>query len=245
MTNLSRLDVIRLLAFIMLLVLPVKSGSQHQLPPIAEQVAKTYGLDSFGQIDGIRYTFNAEFPGVQLSHKWEWNPKTNTVSYEGKDKEGKPVKVTYPRSQLSSQTDAVKNEIEPSFVNDQYWLLFPLHVAWDGASVTDEGMQKLPLGKTSAQRVVVKYPAEGGGYTPGDTWELYVGTDKRVQEFIYRRGGPKKPSLVIATWAGYKKAGPLLFSTDHRGTADGKPLRISFSDVSVRVAGSETWINAQ
>jgi len=59
----------------------------------------------------------------------------------------------------------------------------------------------------------VKYAAEVGGYTPGDTWELYVGKDNRVEQFAYHRGGPKKPGLVIATWAGYKKAGPLLIST--------------------------------
>jgi len=34
----------------------------QQRPPIIEQVAKTYGLDSFGQIDAIRYTWNAQFP---------------------------------------------------------------------------------------------------------------------------------------------------------------------------------------
>jgi hypothetical protein len=50
---------------------------------------------------------------------------------------------------------------------------------------------------------------------------------------------------VIATWTDYKKAGPLLISTDHRGTADENPVRISFSDVSVKVAGSENWIKAQ
>jgi len=244
MTNLSRLDVIRPLTFTMLFILSATSGAQ-QRPPIAEQVAKTYGLDSFGQIEAIRYTFNAQFPGVNLSRSWEWRPKTDTVSYEGKDKEGKPIKVNYQRSQLSSQSDAVKNEIDPAFINDQYWLLFPFHVVWDGSpSVTDEGMQKLPLAKTSAERVVVKYPSDGG-YTPGDTWELYVGADKRVKEFIYHRGGPKKPGVVIATWGGYKKAGPLLFSTDHRGTADGKPLRISFSNVAVQLAGSGNWINAQ
>ena len=87
----------------------------------------------------------------------------------------------------------------------------------------DKGKQKLPLGKGSAEQIVVKYTA--GGYTPGDTWELFLGSDNRVEEFIYRRGGPKKPSLVITTWAGYKKAGPLLISTDHRGTADGKPVQ--------------------
>ena len=143
---------------------------------------------------------------------WEWNPKTDTVSYEGKDKEGKPIKVTYQRSQLGSQSDAIQNEIEPTFVNDQYWLLLPFHVVWDSsATVTDEGMQKMPIGNASAERVVVKYPSEGG-YSEGDTWELYVGADKRVEEFIYRRGGTKKPSVVTTTWTDYKKAGPLLIS---------------------------------
>jgi len=243
MTDLSRLDLIRLLAFSILFIFPAASRAE-QLPPIAEQMAKTYGLDSFGQVEGIRYTFNLEFPGVKRSETWEWQPKTDTVSYEGKDKEGNPIKVTYQRSQLSSQSDAVKNEIDPAFINDQYWLLFPLHVAWDGANVTDEGRYNLPIGKTRAERVVVKYRSDRG-YTPGDTWELYLGPDGRVEEFLYRRGGAKKPSVVIATWEGYKQAGPLLISTDHRGTADGKPLRVTFSDVSVKVAGSENWINAQ
>src|SRR5437667_12909283 len=109
------------------LILAAASSAQT-VPPIAEQIAKTYGLDSFGQIEAIRYTFNAQFPGVNLSRSWEWRPKTDTVSYEGKDKEGKPIKVNYQRSQLSSQSDAVKNEIDPAFINDQYWLLFPFHV---------------------------------------------------------------------------------------------------------------------
>jgi hypothetical protein len=244
MTTLRRLDAIRLSVFGMLLLLPAASWAQ-QRPPIVDQMAKAYGLDSFGQIEGIRYTFNAEFPGAKLSRSWEWNPKSDTVSYEGKDKEGKPVKATYPRAQLGSQSDAVKNEIDPAFVNDQYWLLFPFHMVWDSsATLTDEGMQKLPLGSGSAERVVVKYPSEGG-YAPGDTWDIYVGADKRIVAFVYHKGTAKKPNEVIATWADYKKAGPLLISTDHRGTADGQPLSISFSDVSVKVTGSENWINAQ
>ncbi len=243
MTNASRVTMLRLLAFG---VLPLAANSWAQKrPPIAEQIAKTYGRDSFGQIEGIRYTFNAEFPGVKLSRRWEWEPKTDQVSYEGKDETGKPVKLTYLRSQLGSQAPDVQDEIDPAFINDQYWLVFPLHVSWDSsADVQDKGMHKLPLGKGSAERVLVKYPPEGG-YTPGDTWELYVGSDHQVREFIYHRGGSKKPRVVVATWAGYKQAGPLLISTDHRGTADGKPLRVFFSDVSVKLTGSDTWINAQ
>jgi hypothetical protein len=247
-------NIIRLLAFTVLaLVLTTSCGQkggspvsqQIAKPYTSEQIAKTYGLDSFGQIEAIRYTWNAQFPGVNVSHSWVWEPKTNKVSFEGKDKEGKPVKVSYLRAELSSQPDTVKNEVDPSFLNDNYWLIFPFHAYWDtSATVTDQGMKQLPLGNGSAQLVSVKYP-QGGGYTPGDTWDLYVGKDDRVEQFVYHRGGPKKPSIVIATWEGYKKAGPLLVSTDHNGTADGNPLRIFISDVSVKLRGSENWINAQ
>jgi hypothetical protein len=244
MTNAKRLPMFRLLAVAML-ILTSTCWAQNR-PPIIEQIAKAYGLDSFGQIDAIRYTWNAQFPGVNVSRSWVWEPKTNKVSYEGKDKDGKPVKVTYMRSELSSQSDAVKNEVDPGFTNDNYWLLFAFHAYWDtSATVTDQGMHKLPLGNGSAELVAVKYPAEGGGYTPGDTWELYVGKDNRVEQFAYHRGGPKKPSLVIATWAGYKKAGPLMISTEHRGTADGKPLHLFFSDVAVKLTGSDTWVDAK
>ena len=235
---------IRLLPILGVMVLAVTSWAQ-QRPPIVEKLANTYGLQSFGQIEAIRYTWHAQFPGVDVSRTWTWEPKTGQITYEAKDKDGKPVKVTYLRSQLSSQPANVKDEIDPGFVNDNYWLIFPFHVYWDtGATVTDEGMQKLPLGKGSADKVVVKYPSDVG-YTPGDTWTLYVGADGRVEEFRYDRGGPKKPSVVIATWAGYKKAGPLLISTEHRGTADGKPFHLWFTNVAVKLAGSDTWTEAK
>jgi hypothetical protein len=227
------------------LVLASSCWAQNR-PPILDQIVKTYGLDSYGQIEAIRYTFDLTFPGVHLVRSWEWEPKTGKVTYEAKDKDGKPVKVTYMRSELNSQPDMVKNEVEPGFVNDNYWLLFPFHAYWDtSAKVTDEGMQKLPMGGGSAEKVVVKYPAELGGYTPGDTWELYVGKDKRVEQMVYHRGGPKKPSVVIVKWAGYKMAGPLLVSTEHPGTADGNPLHLVLSNVAVKVTGSDKWMDAK
>jgi hypothetical protein len=246
MTKLARFTTI-LCLFLAVLLLAGISMAQTR-PPIVEQLAKTYGLDSYGQIDAVRYTFNLELPAlkVNLSRTWTWEPKTGQVTYESKDKDGKPVKVTYNRNQLNSAPDNVKNEIEPGFVNDNYWFIFPFHVDWDtSAVVTEKDNQKLPLGKGTAKLVSVKYPAEVGGYTPGDTWDLYVGADGRVKEFIYHRGGPKKPSNVTTTWAGYKKAGPLLVSTDHRGTADGSPCRIFFSNVAYRLAGSDNWMDAQ
>jgi hypothetical protein len=52
-------------------------------------------------------------------------------------------------------------------------------------------------------------------------------------------------SVVNSKWLDYKKAGPIVVSLDHRGTGDGKPLRIFFTDVAVKLAGSDTWMKVQ
>lgn len=241
MANSRLITAIRLLPIFSVMILSASSWAQ-QRPPIVEKIAKTYGLESFGQIEAIRYTFNV---GINFSRSWTWQPKTDEVTYQGKDKSGKPVKVTYLRSQLASQSVAVQKDIDPAFINDQYWLLLPFHVVWDtSATVDDAGRQKLPLGTGSAEKVVVKYPSTGG-YAPGDTWDLYVSPDGRIKEMVYHRGGPKKPGVVVALWADYKKAGPLLVSLDHQATVDGQPRHIFFSNVAVKLAGSNTWVNAQ
>jgi hypothetical protein len=244
MARLGRFALIHFLVFGMPLVAATSWAQTRS--PIVEQLAKTYGLDSFKQVEAIRYTFNLRLQGLNLSRSWVWEPKTGQVSYEGKDKDGKPVKVTYLRSKLYEESAIVKNEVDPAFVNDNYWVIFPFHVYWDspGADVQDMGEKKLPLGKGSAKLVRVKYSSKGG-YTPGDTWDLYVGSDERIEEMVYHRGGPKKPSLVTVTWKDYKKAGPLLFSIDHRGTADAKPVRVYFSNVAVKLVGSDAWMSAQ
>ncbi len=245
MRNLSLLNGIRFLAFGLLLILSPAAGAQAR-SPIAEKIAKAYGLDSYGQVEAIRYTFNIK-GAITVSRSWVWEPKTGKISYEGLDKDGKPVKVTFVQSQVTADSLIAKEKIDWFFVNDNYWAFLPFHLYWDssGTKVQDMGMQKLPLENGSAKLVTVKYPK--GGYTPGDTWDLYVGSDYRIKEMVYHRGSPKSPvpALVTVTWAGYKKAGPLLFSTEHRGTADGKPLHLFFSDVAAKTMGSKNWIKAQ
>ena len=97
------------------MVLAATSRAQTR-PPILEQIAKAYGIDSYGKIEAIRYTWNGEITGLfKASHAWEWEPKTGKISYEGKDKDGNPVKVSYLQSQLNSQPAMVKDTVQPSF----------------------------------------------------------------------------------------------------------------------------------
>src|SRR5215475_5444917 len=105
----SRALLVNVLAIAALLM---PAAIQAQKPPLAEATAKEFGLDSWDKIEAIRYTFNVSFPGVNLSRTWTWEPKTSRVTYEGKDKEGKPVKVTYLHSDMGSQSADVKENID-------------------------------------------------------------------------------------------------------------------------------------
>ena len=98
MTYSGRVTIVGLLGF-WVLVLASNSWAQ-QRPPILEPIVKTYGLDSFGQIEGIRYAVSLDFPGVKLSHTWEWEPQTGRVFYEGKDKDSSRSK--FPISAASA-----------------------------------------------------------------------------------------------------------------------------------------------
>jgi hypothetical protein len=92
---------------------------------------------------------------------------------------------------------------------------------------------KTPLKGLAAHDVVVGPTHDGGYYVEG-------AKTSHPALFVHDEMG-----TVKATWEGYKKAGPLLVSTEHRGTADGNALRLSFSDVAVTVTGSDEWISAQ
>jgi hypothetical protein len=210
---------------------------------IRRQIADAYGFSSWGQVQQIRYTWNVDAGTVKIARTWTWEPKTDHVTFEGKDKNGKPLKVDYTRGSMSS--DVVKNT-DPDFINDQYWLLFPFHLVWDkDVSVEDKGMATAPMGsKAKARKVSVTYPKTGGGYTPGDSYDLYLGSDNRIIGWIFHEGGTPKTSLMT-TWSDYKSAGPIFIALDHRGTHNDKPIRIFFTDVAVKLAGTNEMTQAK
>jgi len=203
-----------------------------------EELADAYGLKHFDQVEELRYTFNVQLPDRVISRAWSWEPKQDRVTFRGTAEQGGSV--VYERSALAGQPSEQIKKVDPWFVNDNYWLLFPLRLSWDqSASVTaDEAPAALPIGTGSARRVVVRYPPNEG-YTPGDVYELFIGASDRIVQWIYRKGGDPKPTR-IATWEDYRRVGPLTLSLDHRGP-DGV-FRVWFTDVAVRVTGQPGWI---
>ena len=205
---------------------------------IRQKVAEAYGIQSFGQIEQMRYTFNVQAGDKHVSRSWIWQPKTDEVIFTA-GSEAQPV--TYNRKKISAATPDNLRKIDGRFINDNYWLLFPIHMAWDHQAKVDEvGRQDLPIGSGKASCLVVSYPPEGG-YTPGDVYDLFLDDNFRIIQWIYRKGGSKVPTRVAA-WDDYRQVGPLVLSLNRPG-AD-KNFRVWFTNVAVKTSGSADWINA-
>lgn len=214
------------------------SGQGEETRPMTlrERIGNAYGVHYFHQVEQIQYTFNARIGEKQIRRFWIWEPKLDRVTFKGMDYQ---AAVTYYRHDIGTTESAALKKVDAWFINDNYWLLFPFHIAWDGnITVEDLGRRKLPLGGGKAQCVVIRFPA-AGGYTPGDVYEIYLNDDSRLVQWVYRRGGSAEPTR-ITTWENYRQAGPLVLSLDHHAGDDN--FRLWFSGVGVKLAGIDNWM---
>jgi hypothetical protein len=209
-------------------------ASRPQKDP-RHDLARRYGMTSFDQVEILRFTFNAQVGTKTVRRTWIWKPRARAVTAAAANE--RPT-VTFTHPPGSGQIDDGIRKLDAQFVNDIYWLLFPLHLVWDTtATVEDRGRTPRPMGDGQARRIVVSYPPEGG-YTPGDVYELFIDDDGLIAEWIYRRGGATTPTRM-STWEDHRRLGPLLVSLDHQGP-DG--FRVWFSDVALMLRNGEDWL---
>lgn len=204
---------------------------------LRQAVASAYGVEAFDRVEQIRFTFNVRSGEKTIRRSWRWEPREDRVTFIPED--GSPER-TYERERMDASGDPELLDIDAHFVNDQYWLLFPFHLVWDReATVEDRGTAALPIGEGTARRLVVRYPAEGGGDSAGDIYEVFVGPDLLLQQWIYRKAGAEEPTRM-STWEDHRRIGPLVLSLDHKGEVE--TFRVWFSNVSLRLAISDQWI---
>jgi len=217
------------LALMLLFVFPTNNSAQTRTESFAKKIADKYGLQSFSKVNSVSFIFNVKTKTRKISRSWYWEPATNKVTYKGPGKDGKEISYSYITGNVD-KNDSLKTFVDARFINDQYWLLFPFHLVWDKkAELTDAGMKPYPISKKESHCLIVKYPPSAGGYTPGDIFELYIGKDNLIHEWVYRQGGKKNGRAL--TWEDYKNFNGLKISTVHN-VAD-KSFKLWFSDVKV------------
>ena len=229
------------IAVVLLLAVGITScagRSKEHITTARQLIAESYGLQHFSEVEKIQYTFNVKLGEKLISRFWIWEPRLDRVTFKGMDYQ---EAITYNREEIEGTESNKLKKIDAWFINDNYWLLFPYHVAWDtNANVEDIGRQGLPMGDGKARCVVVTHPATGG-YTPGDVYDLFLDDQYRLMQWVYRRGGSEKPTR-ISTWEDHRKAGPLTLSLNHQG--EDKNFRVWFTNVGVKMVGADRWLFA-
>jgi hypothetical protein len=189
----------------LLLVLGCGPASEAPAPTpgeaLAAEVADAVGLSAWRELSHLRFTWRHVPKGIERTYEWTC-ASGKVVVTRGENT------VEIPRERPGP--DAGEEEIgaHKAFVNDSYWLLFPLLMTEDGSEKRDLGVQEVPgfpgLGERRA--LDVRYPAEGG-YTPGDRYVLYLGDDHRPVAWAFHRGGAEEPTLVALRTARREVAG--------------------------------------
>jgi hypothetical protein len=208
------------------------AGETHQetAQEAIQKIAQAAGIDAFGSIESISYTFNAELGERTFLRAWTWRPKTDEVTLQG---ETDALDVQYQRAQIASGSADTLTDLDKKFINDLYWLMFPFQVVWDSTvsveSLSPEAAAVVPEAFAGLR---VRYP-EGVGYTPGDIYDLFYDKDYQVTHWVFRKGGSAEPTR-ITDWTNYENFGPLSLSLTR--DAPDSSLRLWFENVSVELA---------
>ncbi len=93
-----------------------------------------------------------------------------------------------------------------------------------------------------SQKVVAQWPNEGG-YTPGDTYELFLDGEGVIRAWTFHKhkNRNKNPAERSTGFGGYQQVGPLLLPLDQRGT---KAFHLWFSDVTLTLHSGEQITSA-
>ncbi len=195
--------------------------SEEQNLEIHEKIALANGLEEFDSINKIKFTFNVKVNDTLRSQrKWVWNLDSDKIMLTEKDS---------TMSYIKKDSIAMENEyIDQRFINDSYWLLFPYQLKWSNARISEANTAKAPISGKEMQMLTVSYPSEGG-YTPGDSYDIYFDKDLLIREWVYKSAGGGRE--MATTWEDYEDYNGVLISKMHR-SGDGS-FELFFTDISL------------
>ena len=213
-----------ILAFMIVLC---SAGAMANPPTLEQQIIAAQGIDKWDQVSRVQFEFVVDRGGKEVVRRaWDWRPQDGTaLMTSGSDA---PTSIT-----IGMTEGEAEKKVEADWINDTFWLMFPIHLAWGSEdTVTDLGEAPAPISGVPTRKVLIAYPASGGGVTPGDEYDLFLDLKTmRPVEWNYRKGG--KEAWRPLTWEDYKTVGPLTLSTRHRSKDGAVELRMENLRVEV------------
>lgn len=197
------------------------SLEENKEETIAQEIARAHGFENFKDVEEIKFTFNVKVgDSVRTSRSWHWKTNNDEIRLTEGD-----ISRTYIKDDSIADDE---KELDQKFINDSYWFLFPYQLVWSDAEISEEKKAEAPISKKEMRNITVSYPSEGG-YTPGDSYELFYEDDLILKEWIYKSADGSRESPT--TWEDYQDFNGLKIARSHK-SPDGS-FELFFSGIEV------------
>jgi len=190
---------------------------------INEKIAYAHGFENFEEIEEINFTFNVKVNDSLRSKRiWRWKPKEKEVRLTENN-------ITLNYNQNNKELSDEERSIDRKFINDSYWLLFPFQLVWSNAEFEEEQEATAPISNEKMNKLTVTYPDEGG-YTPGDTYEIFYNDDYKLKEWVYKAADGNRETAT--TWENYQDYQGLKIATSHKSPE--RNFELFFTNIEIK-----------
>ncbi|WP_435261632.1 hypothetical protein [Tenacibaculum sp. nBUS_03] len=183
-----------------------------QKKDILDSLAISYGLEHFKKIKNIQFTFNAKKESKTISRQWLWLPKQNIVVKDNKTS----FKLYNSESNIN----------EHQFINDLYWLSFPIQLIKDRNSI------RYHVENISSYRKLIIQYINNKGNSPNDIYELYLDKNLTIAKWIYRKAGNLKPTLET-TWESHRNYEGIKLSLVRNSDSISDNFKVWFENIQI------------
>ena len=198
----------------------ISESSTSKEESITSKIADANGFENFEKVNQLYFTFNVKVNDtVRSQRSWKWYPKENKIELTEKGETFSYIK----KDTLDEQAKVA----DQKFINDTYWLLFPYQLMWSDFNFEFNQTATAPISQQQMQGLTVNYG--DGGYTPGDTYRLYLSDDLMVKEWTYESAGGR---TLTTTWEDYETFNGIPISK-MRKSPDGS-FQLYFTDIEVK-----------
>ncbi len=199
----------------------ISKSSTSDKESITTKIAYANGFENFEKVNQLDFTFNVKVNDtVRSQRSWKWYPKENKIELTEKGETFSYIK----KDTLDEQAKAA----DQKFINDTYWLLFPYQLMWSEFNFEFNQTATAPISQQQMQGLTVNYSGDGG-YTPGDTYLLYLSDDLMVKEWTYESAGGR---ILTATWEDYETYNGIKISKMHKSPDES--FQLYFTDIEVK-----------
>lgn len=196
------------------------SESTSTNDPITTRIAYANGFQNFDDVERLNFTFNVKVnDSLRSQRSWKWFPQEDRVELTEK---GETISYV-------NDGDFTEEEmsVDQKFINDTYWLLFPYQLVWSDYEFDHSRSAVAPISQQPMEQVTISFTNEGG-YTPGDTYHLFL-RDDIIQEWTYESAEGRSLST---TWEDYETFEGITISKTHK-SQDGS-FELFFTDIEVQ-----------